>query len=253
MAEWQTLLNPQRLESVPEANGHDIRTCFQKDFDRIVFCSHFRRMQDKTQVHPFPNSDYVRRRLTHSLEVSSVARTLGMFAGRHIVDNYRDVARSIPDCASTVGQITAAAALVHDIGNPPLGHSGEIAIQKWASEKAGSKLFRDLDKQEESDLKEFEGNAQGFRILTRLANNGVGLDLTVGTLGAFLKYPTASNSVGKISNISAKKHGFAKSEREKFFRAIDILDLKKVTHGCWGRHPLAFLVEGCGRYLLFDN
>lgn len=186
---WQELLNPRRLGKQEKDSG-DPRSAFQRDFDRVVFSSAFRRLQDKTQVFPLPSSDYVRTRLTHSLEVSSIGRSLGAMVGAVIKKRHEKELAELE--TADFGAIVAAACLAHDIGNPPFGHSGESAIRYWFSSASRAKqALSAVSEREAQDLLNFEGNAQGFRVLTRLQapDNAGGLQLTYGTLGAFLKYP----------------------------------------------------------------
>jgi dGTPase len=240
MSAWQKLLTASRPHAEGTGSPEADRTAFQRDFDRIVFSSAFRRLQDKTQVHPLPNSDYVRRRLTHSLEVSCVARSLGTHFGQELRQRRDPSLSSIDELAAQVGQIAAAAALAHDIGNPPFGHVGEEAIGNWFREN-GSKL-PGLSPGQKSDLESFEGNAQGFRILVRLANNGRGLHLTAATLGAFTKYPTCSTARG-TGYVGHKKYGFFQAEGPHFEKVANKLGLIPSATNQWKRHPLAFLVE----------
>lgn len=191
MMDWVRLLSQTRYEA-PAKPDEEQRSVFQRDYDRIVFCAAFRRLQDKTQVHPFPSSDYVRRRLTHSLEVSSVGRSLGFWLGRRLSDHNPNLLSGFPNLAHDVAQIVSNACLAHDIGNPPFGHAGEEAIGSWFKENSTLPLVQLLDDHERQDFESFEGNAQGFRLLTRLQNSvdSGGLKLTYATLGAFTKYPT---------------------------------------------------------------
>jgi dGTPase len=191
---WKKLLSTKR---VGKATAHDVnhqppRTEFTRDYDRIIFSSSFRRLQDKTQVFPLAKSDYVRTRLTHSLEVASVGRSLGMLAAEVI----RQKDSSLDDAVipQDVGTIVAAACLAHDIGNPPFGHAGESAIQEWF--ETGTMLDNSgMAQAEQQDLLKFEGNAFGFRTLCTLQNHPQpgGLQLTSAVLGTFSKYPRASD------------------------------------------------------------
>lgn len=242
--DWKKLLSTKRLgrEAEPE-EARPSRTGFTRDYDRIIFSSAFRRLQDKTQVFPLAKSDYVRTRLTHSLEVASVGRSLGMLAAEVIAVKQPDF-KSIA-LPHDIGTIVATACLAHDIGNPPFGHAGESAIQEWFE---SSDANSDLSGAEKSDLLSFEGNAQGFRILSKLQQAPLrgGLQLTCAVLGTFTKYPRASvvyetQRVG----ISGKKFGFMQSEADLFQELADELGLvrKPGAHEAWHRHPLAFLVE----------
>ncbi|WP_422001973.1 deoxyguanosinetriphosphate triphosphohydrolase [Reyranella sp.] len=243
MTDWPSLLSSARLQDSKPPMGEAQRTPFQRDFDRVAFSSHFRRLQDKTQVHPLADSDYVRRRLTHSLEVSCVARSLGTFIGRALKNRGDAALDQMEELAAEVGQIAAAAALAHDIGNPPFGHIGETAIAEWFETNSSNELFKQLSPAEMADLRLFEGNAQGFRILVRLANSHVGLKLTAATLGAFTKYPTSSSARRRPGYIGQKKHGFFCAESTEFAKLAWTLGLRSLTEGSWQRHPLAFLVE----------
>lgn len=243
--QWDQLLSRKRLGSDQPPSTFAARTDFQRDFDRIVFSSAFRRMQDKTQVFPLSRVDYIRTRLTHSLEASSIGRSLGTQVGEQIIA--RQGLQGIE--ASDFGDICAAACLSHDIGNPPFGHSGEDAFRHWASSAAyGQRRVAVLQDSEREDFLSFEGNAQGFRILTRLQNpdNRGGLQLTCATLAAFTKYPRESCLGGShFAGVSAKKQGFMAEDRAFFAEVAESVGLvrKDSARAIWCRHPLAFLVE----------
>ena len=241
---WTELLSSAR--SVEDAkkrmeSNKPLRSAFEQDFDRIIFSHPFRRLQDKTQVFPLPDKDFVHSRLTHSLEVSSVGRSLGRKAGIAICQRHRE----LPEAGYSefdIGAITAAASLAHDLGNPPFGHSGEDAISEFFTTHNSGLFFKDKVSGEEwSDLFQFEGNAQGFRIITQ---KELGLKLTFATLGAFTKYPRPS-WIPKIEEDrkSQKKFGFYSSELKEFEIIAGVLGLKKSAAKTWRRHPLAFLVE----------
>jgi len=243
--QWQKLLSRARLGAETPPSASTARTDFQRDLDRIVFSSAFRRMQDKTQVFPLSKVDYVRTRLTHSLEASSIGRSLGTLVGekvigRHGLDGFE---------AADFGAICAAACLAHDIGNPPFGHSGEDAIRHWAqTADYGARRVAMLHGSEREDFLAFEGNAQGFRIITRLQNpdNVGGLQLTAATLAAFTKYPRESWLGGsRYDGVSAKKQGFTADDRASFEHVAQSVGLlpRDNHHAMWCRHPLAFLVE----------
>ncbi len=232
---WSTLLSSQRQNQKPGPEGQS-RSSFEQDFDRIVFSHPFRKLQDKTQVHPLPEHDFVHTRLTHSLEVSSVGRSLGKRAGEVIMERHPDLNKNFS--SFDIGAITAAAALAHDLGNPPFGHAGEAAISYYFSKK---ELWSSVTAEEMSDLRQFEGNAQGFRLLNR---KDYGLRLTYATLGAFTKYPCHSASKGRDKKKrSQKKFGYFQTEKEVFTEVAENLGLIKFGDGIWCRHPLAFLVE----------
>ncbi len=242
--QWNRLLCRNRLGTDQLADS-TLRTDFQRDFDRIVFASAFRRLQDKTQVFPLSSNDYVRTRLTHSLEASCLGRSLGTLVGEQVIarHNLKDYE------ASDFGDICAAACLGHDIGNPPFGHSGEDAFRHWACEADyGQRRVAIMGGSQRDDFLHFEGNAQGFRILSRLQNpdNHGGLQLTCATLAAFTKYPRESYLGGSnFSGVSAKKQGFVAEDRELFKAVAEATGLirRDPVHAIWARHPLAFLVE----------
>ncbi|MEW8584599.1 MAG: dGTP triphosphohydrolase, partial [Candidatus Thiodiazotropha sp.] len=234
-----------RLGSRESSTDSTTRTDFQRDLDRIVFSSAFRRMQDKTQIFPLSKIDYVRTRLTHSLESSSVGRSLGTLVGEQIIARHRLEENE----ASDFGDICAAACLAHDIGNPPFGHSGEDAIRHWAENGAyGKQRVAVLQGSQREDFLNFEGNSQGFRVLTRLQNrdNPGGLQLTCATLAAFTKYPRESCiGNGRFQGVSAKKPGFTAEDQGLFTEVADSVGLlrRDPVLAIWHRHPLAFLVE----------
>ncbi|MDR0673056.1 MAG: dNTP triphosphohydrolase [Zoogloeaceae bacterium] len=240
---WQKLICAER-PGAGAAHGRALapeRTAFQQDYDRIVFTSAFRRLKDKTQVFPLSRSDYVRTRLTHSLEASCVGRSLGAIVGREIIARHQ--LRAVD--AADFGAIVAAACLAHDIGNPPFGHAGEDAIREWF--RASGLLERyALTPAQCADFARYEGNAQGFRILTRLQNPAnPGLQLTAAVLAAFTKYPRASWLKGRtLSGASAKKHGFFQHDAAAFVQVAAATGLPERLSGlAWHRHPLAYLVE----------
>jgi dGTPase len=239
--DWKQLLSTERLGRGYEKTT-DARSEYLRDYDRIVFSSAFRRLQDKTQVFPLAESDYVRTRLTHSIEVSCVGRSLGTLAGSRVIE--RSGLKEFQ--AQEFGNIVAAACLAHDIGNPPFGHSGEDAIRTWF--KGPGKVYLEgLVPEQAQDFSEFEGNAQGFRVLSRLQNkiNGGGLQLTYAVLGAYGKYPRRAYipSMERSEKVSEKKFGFVVGDEEWFVKVADGLGLKKKLDGSWSRHPLAFLME----------
>jgi dGTPase len=243
--DWTALLSKSRFEN-PSRSDEMQRSVFQRDYDRIVFSSAFRRLQDKTQVHPFATSDYVRKRLTHSLEVSSVGRSLGFWLGQRITAAASDKALKDASCPYDVAQIVSNACLAHDIGNPPFGHAGEKAIADWFRANLSWKILEKFDEHDRADFERFEGNAQGFRLITRLQNSidSGGLRLTYATLGAFTKYPsTAYHSISGDNYIGAKKHGFFKEDTVGFAEAAKSLGLMQRAEGSWSRHPLVYLVE----------
>jgi len=243
--QWPQLLSRKRLGSEVEPSDSTARTDYQRDFDRIVFSSAFRRMQDKTQVFPLSKIDYVRTRLTHSLEASSIGRSLGTLVGERVIARHELSGFEAAD----FGNICAAACLAHDIGNPPFGHSGEDAIRHWAgTADYGARRVAMLSGSRREDFMSFEGNAQGFRIVARLQNpdNPGGLQLTCATLAAFSKYPRESCLTGnRFDGVSAKKQGFTVADRELFEQVARTVGLtpRSDEYAIWQRHPLAFLVE----------
>lgn len=245
MLDWRKLLSASRQRGERTEPFDPARSPFQKDFDRIVFSSAFRRLQDKTQVHPFPGNDYVRTRLTHSLEVASVGRSLGAAAGQ-VISGRR---RLPPDLgAAEFGHIVSAACLAHDIGNPPFGHRGEALIRDWFAESArGRAALSGLTPGQQQDFLQFEGNAQGFRILTRLQNwtDRGGMRLTAAVLGAFTKYPRLSDASSSDGEMAAgvRKFGVMQAEAAIFRDLAHELGLPEERPGIWRRHPLAWLVE----------
>lgn len=242
--DWNLLLSTERLGRGQEPN-QDARSEFQRDYDRIVYSSAFRRLQDKTQVFPLAESDYVRTRLTHSIEVSCVGRSLGTLAGSFVMkkEKFTDDPRFHQQ---EFGNVVAAACLAHDIGNPPFGHSGEEAIRLWFRER-GTDYLAGLPDEQAEDLRRFEGNAQGFRVLGRLQNrvDGGGMQLTHAVLAAFSKYPRRSYlpAFDGSKKVSEKKFGFVVGDEEWFSKVAAGTGLIKKLAGAWSRHPLAFLME----------
>ncbi len=240
MMQWHKLLSDQRLGKRTTAMERD-RTAFQKDVDRIIFSSAFRRLQDKTQVFPLAQNDYVRTRLTHSLEVSSVGRSLGTLVGKHITTAY-NLTHVTPD---DFGSIVAAACLAHDIGNPAFGHFGEEAIRDFFTQHpVGQAVCEKISTHERADLCCFEGNAQGFRILTRLQNPDArgGMQLTYATMAAFTKYPCTVEHLDK-TRIANKKNGLLQSDILYFEEIAAQLGLIRYHEHAWVRHPLVYLME----------
>jgi len=242
---WRRLLSTRRLgkPSAQQAETSLPRTEFARDYDRLIFSSAFRRLQDKTQVFPLAKSDYVRTRLTHSLEVASVGRSLGMLAAE-VVQRREPEDRDVV-VPQDIGTLVAAACLAHDIGNPPFGHAGEDAIREWF---AGWPGLDRLDESERRDLLQFEGNAQGFRTLCVLQNPGQtgGLQMTCAMLAVMAKYPRASRiDSQQTAGASGHKFGFFHSEQDLFQDVAEIVGLlpKPGAGSAWHRHPLAFLVE----------
>jgi dGTPase len=241
--DWHFLLSRTRLGMTGQHTVSEARTDFQRDFDRIVFSSAFRRLQDKTQVFPLSQSDYVRTRLTHSLEVSSVGRSLGIKVGDSVIRRHRLKGVYPQD----FGAVVAAACLAHDIGNPPFGHSGEDAIRIWFQTSAiGQEVLGQLDPHQQQDFLRFEGNAQGFRLIARLQSpdNRGGMQLTCATLGTFSKYPRASwLTASTPAGIAFSKFGFFQDDQDLFAEVAEHLRLRRASAEAWYRHPLTYLVE----------
>lgn len=240
MMNWHQLLSDKRLGKTQSPTERD-RTAFQKDVDRIIFSSAFRRLQDKTQVFPLAQNDYVRTRLTHSLEVSSVGRSLGTLVGKHITTGYNLTHVNAED----FGSIVAAACLAHDIGNPPFGHFGEEAIRAFfLARNVGKTICNNISPEQQQDLLHFEGNAQGFRILTQLQNPDIhgGMQLTYATLGAFTKYPCTRKHYDS-DRIANKKNGLLSNDIPLFQDIAQHLGLIAYHNDAWARHPLVYLME----------
>lgn len=237
MLSWQKLLSPIRTgESLPKQTADYTRTNFQRDYDRLIFSSPFRRLQNKTQVFPLPGSVFVHNRLTHSLEVSSVGRSLGRSILNLIPPQNFDCP---PQLISDIPTIVSAACLAHDMGNPPFGHSGEDAFRHFFSEKLKlPERVSQLDNWELNDLLRFEGNANALRLLTHQFNGrrSGGFRLSYATLASIVKYPYPST-------LNEKKYGYFKSEAEVFTEIANQTGLTRLGEGKYCRHPLVYLVE----------
>ena len=246
---WENLLSLNKYGDTSlrlRKNEDETRLSFDMDYDRVVFSSAFRSLQDKTQVIPLSKTSFVHTRLTHSIEVSVVGRSLGRAVGKHVLTKYPHLCE-LGYQTNDFGAIIAAAAVAHDIGNPPFGHSGEKAIGEFFQFKKGTAIKHLLTEAEYADLCSFEGNANGFRILneTRLGVEG-GLRLTYATLGAFTKYPKESLPVRPTDHIADKKYGFFQGDKKFFKEVAETLGLKSNSLNGelrYARHPLAFLVE----------
>jgi len=245
---WEQLLSLKRFgdtEKRPRIAQDETRLGFDVDFDRIIFSEAFRSLQDKTQVIPLSETDFVHTRLTHSLEVSVVGRTLGRRVGKILLERHPNLA-TLGYTFNDFGAIVAAASVMHDIGNPPFGHSGEKAIGEYFKSGNGKKYKDELSAKEYQDLVDFEGNANGFKILTE-NREGIsgGLRLSYATLGAFLKYPKESLPKKPTNHIVDKKYGFFQSEKEAFLDVVTDLGMtpKSKENNSFYRHPLAYLVE----------
>lgn len=249
MMQWERLLSLKkqgdnrariRKEQDPTRLG------FEVDYDRIIFSPAFRSLQDKTQVIPLSKTDFVHTRLTHSLEVSVVGRSLGRSVGKFILEKYpylKDLGYEIND----FGAIVAAASLAHDIGNPPFGHSGEKAIGEFFLNGNGKKYRDQLTDKEYQDLIDFEGNANGLTVLcSSMFGNEGGLRISYATIGTFMKYPKESLPKKPTKNIADKKYGFFQTEKEFIKDVAEELGLIPNKQGNdigYERHPLAYLVE----------
>ncbi|MGA9117456.1 MAG: deoxyguanosinetriphosphate triphosphohydrolase [Bacteroidota bacterium] len=254
--DWDRLLTTQRLGDRGSGTRKTRRSPFQIDYDRVIFASAFRRLQDKTQVVPLAENDYVRTRLTHSLETSSIGRSLGARAGEKICASLTAVSLHPSD----IGAIVAAACLAHDIGSPPFGHSGEDAIRDWfRSSDVAERLRPQLSAQQARDIENYEANAEGLRLLTQLEmpDREGGMRLTCATLAAYAKYPCCSTAAaGRRGDASNRKFNFFASEGDIFRGIAEAVGLLPDTHtpDRWCRHPLAFLVEAADdiTYRLID-
>ncbi len=259
--QWSHLLNSQRLGcSKPVKSDAGTRTQFHKDYDRLVFSHSFRQLNQKTQVHPLTNQLGIHTRLTHSLEVSCIGRSLGMMAAKKLHDK---LPNGLPAGMTPVdvGVIVQAACLAHDIGNPPFGHAGEYAIRDWFGHPKRQPILQQLSLNERLDLLAYEGNAQGFRLLVRNEHHPDkgGMRLTCATLGAFMKYPwlaTHSNEASTIdSPTQVQKFGSFYSEAEQLEQLATCLHLpRSAEHDGFARHPLAYLLEAADDicYALID-
>jgi len=247
---WEQLLSLRRQGDTNKRlrkEQDETRLGFDVDYDRIIFSSAFRSLQDKTQVIPLSKTDFVHTRLTHSLEVSVVGRSLGRLAGKKILEKHPYLKEVHGYQFNDFGAIVAAAALSHDIGNPPFGHSGEKAIGEYFKTGNGTVFKTELTEKEYQDIIDFEGNANGFKLMTQ-DKEGVagGLRLSYATLGAFMKYPKESLPKRPTKHIADKKFGFFQTEKKAFQEVATELGLKQTSNGnsvSYARHPLTFLVE----------
>ena len=239
---WRQLISNKRfgLEELHELKKDD-RSEFQRDYDRLIFSAPFRRLQNKTQVFPLPGSIFVHNRLTHSLEVSCVGRSLGSSVSLQLLSKHPELSDSY---ISEIPSIVSAACLAHDLGNPPFGHSGEKAISTYFSEGKGLALKSRLSPMEWDDLTHFEGNANAFRILTHqfLGRRKGGFVMTYSTLASIVKYPFSSQLAGNKS-----KFGFFITEENDYIQIANELGIKCLSKTNaptkYARHPLVYLVE----------
>lgn len=242
--EWSKLICNKRfgLEHYHDPRQRGGRSEFQRDFDRLVFSSPFRRLQNKTQVFPLPGSVFVHNRLTHSLEVSCVGRSMANEVARMLKCKYKE--EPWVESLDAIGEIVAASCLAHDIGNPPFGHSGENAIATFFSEGEGRFIQDNLSKEQWCDLTSFEGNANSFRLLTHQfkGRRRGGFAMTYSTLASVVKYPHESLAAEK-----GGKFGFFDSEKNDFISIADELEMKKLSLPgepiAYARHPLVYIVE----------
>lgn len=241
---WTELVNDKRLglEDYHDPKKNSTRTDFRRDYDRLVFSSPFRRLQNKTQVFPLPGSIFVHNRLTHSLEVSCVGKSMADNIAVSLRRKYSALGEPVEQF-DHIGDIVAAACLAHDLGNPPFGHSGEKAIGTFFSEGKGLALKPFFSHAEWNDLTHFEGNANAFRVLTHQFNGRRkgGFAMTYSTLASIVKYPFESG-------LSTKgKFGFFTSEREDFLKVAATLGVKRLSAEGeplrFARHPLVYIVE----------
>ena len=241
---WDRLLSPKRSRDIVSPRPGDVRSEFAKDYHRILSSPSFRRLQDKTQVFPLDRGDFVRTRLTHSLEVSSFAGSIGDTAFTGLMKTHPEITPQVrQDCI----EILRCSGLIHDIGNPPFGHFGENTIRQWFGEHFGELSFKGrpvkelLTEQMIGDFLHFEGNAQALRVLTKLhvlIDIGNGMNLTYALLNTIIKYPVSSLNINKKSgNIKDKKMGYFTSEQQIFE------DVTRSTGAAGCRYPLTFLLE----------
>ena len=243
---WNQLLCSDRIRTITKSTtSRDLRTEFEKDYHRIIGSAAFRRLQDKTQVFPLDKSDFIRTRLTHSLEVSSFAKSLGQNVGEKIISGKLDPDFGVQQ-KEDICNILQCAGLIHDIGNPPFGHFGETAIQDWFKENLSRLTFKGkpvdslLNEQMKQDFYNFEGNTQALRVVSKLhfLVDEHGMNLTKALLSTIIKYPGSSLEIDKKSgNIKTKKMGYLYAEKDIF----DDIQASTGTNG--SRHPLTFLLE----------
>jgi len=247
---WEQLLSLKRQGDTSKRlrkEQDDTRLGFEVDYDRIIFSAAFRSLQDKTQVIPLSKTDFVHTRLTHSLEVSVVGRSIGRLVGKKIIEKYPYLKEVHGFHMNDFGAIVAAASLAHDIGNPPFGHSGEKAIGEYFSIGKGLRFKDQMTEKQWQDLIDFEGNANGFSVLTgnRPGIEG-GLRISYATLGAFMKYPKESLPKKPTKNIADKKYGFFQNDKaffEEVAKELGLIPNKTGSDIGYERHPLAYLVE----------
>lgn len=238
--DWNKLISPKRFgQEHKEYNDPlEIRSQFQRDYDRVIFSSPFRRLQNKTQVFPLPGRIFIHNRLTHSLEVASVGRSMANITAAHL----KKAGGIGKEYLNELGSIVAAACLAHDLGNPPFGHSGEESISQFFRDGEGSIFKKEMSNEQWHDLTNFEGNANAFRLLTHTFNGRRegGFAMTYSTLSSIVKYPFDS-----INSPKGKKYGFFQSEKEYYEKIAAELGIEKLSDDkfIYPRHPLVYIVE----------
>ncbi|MDP4267357.1 MAG: dNTP triphosphohydrolase [Bacteroidota bacterium] len=236
---WNTLLNPRRFrETTSKRNVLDYRNAFENDYSRVILSPHVRRLQDKAQVFPMDKNDFIRTRLTHSVEVSTFAKGIGLGVENELIEHGKLDEKQ----RGSICSILATAGFIHDLGNPPFGHYGEESIQQFfRNEQNRSNYCKDFTTEEINDFTNFDGNVQGFRILRKLglSSDGFSYNLTYPTLASVIKYPKSSIEGNKKESkkISYKKFGYFQSEKADFEEINNVLELNN------NRHPLVFLLE----------
>lgn len=244
---WPTLLSTHRYASPHKSV--DIRSSFQRDYDRIIFSSAFRRMQNKTQVFPLPGSQMVHNRLTHSLEVASVGRSIANRVVQKLLPHHPELGEHQSD----IETIVTTACLAHDLGNPPFGHSGEDTLSSFFKDGAGKVFQNQVQPEQWTDLVSFEGNANAFRLLTHqfYGRRPGGLSLTAATLATLVKYPYPSYDKGK-----RKKYNVFFSEIPVFEEVMHECGIPRMDaeHLVYARHPLSYMMEASDDicYLILD-
>lgn len=265
--QWQTLYSNQRTGAAarPSGSNETLRTSYVRDYDRLIFSSAFRRLQNKTQVFPLPGAVFVHNRLTHSLEVASVGRSLGKAVGDALADAHPQESAAFQEFYRyELPNVIAAGCLAHDIGNPPFGHSGEDAIRHFFNTLSGpakARFEQELTLNQQRDFLFFEGNANAFRTLTHAFNEPRpgGFNLTYSTLASIIKYPTDSLNGFNKSQLVTKKSGFFDSEVDTYRHLASTLGIpkKEANADVYARHPFVYLVEAaddiCYRIIDFED
>lgn len=242
---WDQLLNDERRKktTVNYAKSRDVRSAFENDYQRIIMSASFRRLQDKAQVFPLEKSDFIRTRLTHSLEVSTIAKSMGGMVAYHLLENELDPSFT-KEHAEKIPEVLACAGLLHDMGNPPFGHFGEESIREWFQQNSQTLMYGDrtlaevLDQTMLQDFFHFEGNAQVLRVVSKLHYqfDEYGMNLTYATLNSIMKYPVSSTGIDK-KQIKSKKMGYFYADEQLFN------EVTQATGALNRRHPLTYLLE----------